>query len=116
LPLRCGIDFCFWMRQARQRSEGAGMADDLKYDVFLSHSAKDMAVVRPLAERLQVAVRQHLKVWFDEWGIKPGDNIPARIEEGREQSTFGLRICAARHVGECVRLGLGAVGGRHVPV
>jgi hypothetical protein len=39
------------MRQARQRSEGAGMADDFKYDVFLRHSAKDEAVVRPLAER-----------------------------------------------------------------
>jgi len=28
------------------------MSDDFKYDVFLSHSAKDKAVVRPLAERL----------------------------------------------------------------
>jgi len=27
------------------------MADDFKYDVFLSHSAKDKAVVRPLAEQ-----------------------------------------------------------------
>ena len=28
------------------------MPDDFPYDVFLSHSAKDKAVVRPLAERL----------------------------------------------------------------
>ena len=27
------------------------MPDDFRYDVFLSHSAKDKAVVRPLAER-----------------------------------------------------------------
>ena len=27
------------------------MPDEFPYDVFLSHSAKDMAVVRPLAER-----------------------------------------------------------------
>jgi hypothetical protein len=33
------------------------------HDVFLSHSAKDMAVVRPLAERLR---QDGLKVWFDE--------------------------------------------------
>ena len=29
------------------------MPEDFPYDVFLSHSAKDKAVVRPLAERLR---------------------------------------------------------------
>ena len=29
------------------------MPDEFPYDVFLSHSAKDKAVVRPLAERLR---------------------------------------------------------------
>ena len=28
------------------------MPDEFPYDVFLSHSAKDQAVVRPLGERL----------------------------------------------------------------
>ncbi|MGD0258983.1 MAG: nucleotidyltransferase domain-containing protein [Verrucomicrobiota bacterium] len=37
-----------------------------QYDVFLSHSAKDKAVVRPLAERLR---KDGLKVWFDEGGL-----------------------------------------------
>lgn len=37
---------------------------DFQFDVFLSHSAKDKAVVRPLAERLR---QDGLKVWFDEW-------------------------------------------------
>jgi hypothetical protein len=27
-----------------------------------------------------------LKVWFDEWVLKPGDSIPAKIEEGLEHS------------------------------
>jgi hypothetical protein len=36
------------------------------YDAFLSHSAKDKAVVRPLAERLRA---DGLKVWFDEWEL-----------------------------------------------
>jgi len=44
------------------------------FDVFLSHSAKDKAVVSPLAEWL-VAVCKHLKAWFDEWVLKPGDRI-----------------------------------------
>ena len=59
------------------------------YDVFLSHSAKDKAVVRPLAERLR---QDGLKVWFDEWVLKPGDSIPAKIEEGLEHSRV-LVLC-----------------------
>ena len=39
------------------------------YDVFLNHSAKDKAVVRPLAERLRA---DGVKVWFGEWEIMPG--------------------------------------------
>src|SRR5450759_1595415 len=36
------------------------------HDVFLSHSAKDKAVVRTVAERLRGA---GLRLWFDEWEI-----------------------------------------------
>jgi len=64
-------------------------AEHFTHDVFLSHSAKDKAVVRPLAERLR---QDELKVWFDEWVLKPGDSIPAKIEEGLEHSNFGFRI------------------------
>jgi len=60
-----------------------------QYDVFLSHSAKDKAVVRPLAERLR---KDGLKVWFDEWVLKPGDSIPAKIEAGLEHSRV-LVLC-----------------------
>src|SRR5829696_8943043 len=65
------------------------MADEIPYDVFLSHSAKDKAVVRPLAERL---LKDGVKVWFDEWVLKPGDSIPSRIEEGLERSRV-LVLC-----------------------
>ena len=37
------------------------MAEDFRYDVFLSHSAKDKAVMRPLAEWLWADA---LKVYF----------------------------------------------------
>jgi hypothetical protein len=46
-------------------------------------------VVRPLAERLRA---DGLKVWFDEWVLKPGDSIPAKIEEGLERSRV-LVLC-----------------------
>jgi hypothetical protein len=57
------------------------MTDEFTHDVLLSHSAKDKAVVRPLAERLRA---DGLKVWFDDWVLQPGDSIPAKIEEGLE--------------------------------
>ena len=65
------------------------MPDAFEFDVFLSHSAKDKAVVRPLAERLRA---DGVKVWFDEWVLKPGDSIPAKIEEGLERSRV-LVLC-----------------------
>ncbi len=65
------------------------MPNDFKYDVFLSHSAKDKPVVRELANRLK---KDKLRVWFDEWELKPGDSIPAKIEEGLEGSRV-LMLC-----------------------
>jgi hypothetical protein len=69
------------------------MSEPFDYDVFLSHSAKDKAVVRPLAERLR---KDGVKVWFDEWVLKPGDSIPAKIEEGLERSRV-LVLCMSAH-------------------
>jgi WD40 repeat protein len=64
-------------------------AETFSYDVFLSHSAKDKEVVRDVAERLR---KDGVKVWFDEWVLKPGDNIPHKIEEGLEGSRV-LVLC-----------------------
>jgi TIR domain-containing protein len=69
------------------------MPDDFMYDVFLNHSSKDKTVVRALAERLRA---DGLRVWLDEWEIRPGDNIPAKIEEGLEQSRV-LVLCMSSH-------------------
>jgi small GTP-binding protein len=71
------------------------MADDFTYDVFLSHSSKDKAVVRPLAKRLRA---DGLRVWFDEWEIYP-DNIPAKIEEGLEHSRVLVLFMSAHAFG-----------------
>ena len=53
---------------------------EFPHDVFLSYSSKDKSVVRPLAERLR---KDGLKVWFDDWELKPGDSIPAKIRHAR---------------------------------
>ena len=66
---------------------------DFQYDVFLNHSAKDKAAVRALAERLRADGQ---KVWFGEWVLKPGDSIPAKIEERLEYSRV-LVLCMSAH-------------------
>jgi len=48
------------------------MTTDFEFDVFLSHSSKDKVVVRAIAKRLRAG---GLRVWFDEWHIKPKDYI-----------------------------------------
>jgi len=59
------------------------MAETFQFDVFLSHSSQDKPAVRELAERLRA---DGLRVWFDEWEIRPGDSIPLAIERGLENS------------------------------
>jgi HEAT repeat protein len=57
------------------------MPDRFTYDVFLSHNSQDKPRVRVLAEKLRAA---GLRVWLDEWVIKPGDDIYLAIERGLE--------------------------------
>lgn len=57
------------------------MKNTFEFDVFLSHNIADKPRVRILAEKLRDA---GLKVWFDEWIIKPADNIFLSIERGLE--------------------------------
>lgn len=65
------------------------MNEPFTFDVFLSYSSKDRDVVRDVANRLR---KDGLNVWFDEWILKPGDSVPAKIDEGLEQSRV-LVLC-----------------------
>jgi hypothetical protein len=69
------------------------MKTSFRYDVFLSYSSKDKLVVRALAERLKSS---GLKVWLDEWEVRPGDDILGRIEEGMEASRV-MVFCISKH-------------------
>ncbi len=53
--------------------------ETFEFDVFLSHSSNDKPVVRDLGERLR---RDGRKVWFDEWDIRLGDSVYAKISDG----------------------------------
>ena len=59
------------------------MPQKFEYDVFLSYSSKDKKTVHALAKRLK---RDGLKVWLDEWEVKPGAMIGLKIQQGIEQS------------------------------
>lgn len=64
------------------------MSETFSHDVFLSHSARDKAAVRDLARRLK---DDGLRVWFDEWEIKPGDLIGLKIKHGLEHSRIVMQ-------------------------
>lgn len=63
--------------------------EDFEYDVFLNHSVKDRDTVRNIAVRLR---KDRLRVWFNEWEIQSGDDIPEKIEVGLEHSRV-LVLC-----------------------
>src|SRR5580704_14918160 len=69
------------------------MSANFRFDVFLSHNAKDKPRVRRLAERLRAA---GLRVWFDEWNVRSGDIIMLKVDEGLEQSRV-LLLCVSQN-------------------
>jgi hypothetical protein len=60
------------------------------WDIFISHASDDKkGFVDPLARRLrELAVR----VWYDQFVLKPGDRLSEKIAEGLAKSRCGLLI------------------------
>lgn len=56
---------------------------DLQYDVFLSHASEDTAWCEMLATRLR---NLGVRVWFDQWELRPGDHLEARLNTALKQS------------------------------
>lgn len=64
--------------------------DDFEYDVFVSHASEDKDVVaRPLSEFLQ---ERGLRVWYDEFELRIGDNLVAKLNAGINASRFGILV------------------------
>lgn len=59
-------------------------------DFFISHASEDKeAVARPLADELKA---RGFRVWLDEFELRLGDSLRAKIDEGLRVSRFGVVI------------------------
>lgn len=59
------------------------------WDVFISHASEDKVFVRELANALET---QGLRVWFDETTLKLGDSLRRSIDQGLNESRYGVVI------------------------
>ena len=68
----------------------AGGESHREFDVFISYASEDREdVVRPLANALEVS---GLRVWYDEFELKIGDNLRRKIDGGLANSRFGVVV------------------------
>ena len=69
-----------------------------EYDVFLSHASEDKDdVARPLALALQ---ELGLRVWFDEFELRIGDNLIAKLNAGINASRSGILVLSKDFFGK----------------
>ncbi len=72
--------------------------DKYEYDVFLSHASEDKdEVARPLALLLR---EFGLRVWFDEFELRIGDNLTAKLNAGINESRSGILILSRNFFGK----------------
>ena len=90
-----------------------------EWDFFISHASVDKATtVRPLAELLLAG---GARVWFDEFELRVGDDLRARIDDGLTRSRFGVVVLSnafleGRHWTENELSGLFASQKRILPI
>jgi hypothetical protein len=60
------------------------------WDLFICHASEDKeSIAQPLAEAL---TRAGLKVWYDEFILTLGDSLRCKIDQGLDQSLYGVVI------------------------
>jgi TIR domain len=71
-------------------STGEGVEKQQQWDVFISHATEDKkSVAKPLADAL---ASFGLRVWYDEFTLKPGDSLSRSIDRGLALTKYGVVI------------------------
>jgi hypothetical protein len=79
--------------QSVEHSDGQ---PDPEYDVFISHAWEDKKdFVDELVDELKKA---GFKVWYDTNGIKWGDSMRQKIDEGLSRSKFGIVVLSPSYI------------------
>ncbi|MEN6584258.1 MAG: TIR domain-containing protein [Armatimonadota bacterium] len=65
------------------------------WDVFISHSTKDHKIVLRLANNLR---KNGVRVWLDDWEMKPGSGLIRKIDEGLAKSRWLLVVHSSNYV------------------
>ena len=79
--------------QSVEHSDGQ---PDPEYDVFISHAWEDKKdFVDELVDELKKA---GFKVWYDTSGIKWGDSMRQKIDEGLSHSKFGIVVLSPSYI------------------
>ena len=69
-----------------------------EWDVFISHASEDKnTFVRPFAQALD---QLGVKVWYDEFTLRPGDSLSTSIDKGLARSRFGLVVISESFIGK----------------
>ena len=73
-------------------------AEEPEYDVFISHAWEDK---KDFVDELVQSLRdREIKVWYDKSGIKWGDSMRAKIDDGLRKSKFGIAILSPNYIAE----------------
>ena len=80
----------FNSRSQQDSDEQAGSTVSESVELFISHAWEDKSgLVRPLADYLQ---RVGVKVWYDEFSLRPGDSLSRSIDKGTAVARYGLVV------------------------
>jgi TIR domain len=66
---------------------------EASYDVFISYAGEDRAVASELATELR---QMRFQVWYDRFELRSGDRILDRINDGLNNSEYGVLIVSAQ--------------------
>ncbi|MDV6347146.1 tetratricopeptide repeat protein [Nitrosomonas sp. Is35] len=80
------------LQESGRREEAAEVSGKGRFDVFISYSYNDGTIVRSLVEKL---TERGIRVWFDQWELRPGNLIHQVLEDAIASSTSFL-ICIGR--------------------